>query len=54
MFPEEVVKRHEPITLDVKKTYPSKMDEALNQDEFVSSEQESSKLEDALLAKTES
>ena len=23
IFPEEVIKRHEPITLDVQKTYPS-------------------------------
>lgn len=46
-FPEETIKRQEPITLDIGKIYPEVAEK------YVSSEQESSRLEDALMTKDE-
>ena len=48
LFPEETIRRNEVVTLDLGKIYPS------TDGKFVSSEQESPRLEDALLSKDES
>ena len=48
-WPEGTVQRHDPIELDLSKTYPSAAE--YNKDKFVSSEQESSTLVDPLLMK---